>query len=189
MEQSSRSDSELVAQTLAGNREAFGELYDRHARIVRAVVAGVSGDWPAVEDMTQECFLRAYRNLAKLRNLEGFRPWVVGIARQVAHERRRSLRRDRHEFQDPRVAEIGSAENSEADVDDHDEFDVVMKNLATLPEQERLAIHAFFLAEKDGGESAELVGLSRSGFYALLQRAVARLAVKLKLSDLEEEKR
>jgi RNA polymerase sigma-70 factor (ECF subfamily) len=106
MEPNAPNDAELVAETLADNREAFGELYDRHARMVRAVVLGVSGDWSAVEDMTQESFLRAFRKLATLREPARFCPWIVGIARHVARERRRTLRRDRHEFaaQPPELA-------------------------------------------------------------------------------------
>ena len=84
-------DAELVAETLSGNREAFGRLYDRHARTVRAVVAGVPGDWAAVEDMTQACFLLAYRNLPKLREAQKFEPWIVGMARHVGRERRCTL--------------------------------------------------------------------------------------------------
>ncbi len=60
MEHDALSDADLVAQTLAGNREAFGHLYDRYARLVRALVCGVTLDWPMVQDLTQETFLRAY---------------------------------------------------------------------------------------------------------------------------------
>ncbi len=57
------SDASLVARVLAGDREAFGCLYDRYARLVRAVVYRAGNEHPLVNDLTQECFLRAYRNL------------------------------------------------------------------------------------------------------------------------------
>jgi RNA polymerase sigma-70 factor (ECF subfamily) len=168
---------ELVAQTLAGDREAFGRLYDRHAGMVRAVVAGVSGDWSAVEDMTQESFLRAYRKLATLRDPARVGPWVVGIARHVARERRRLLRRDRHLFvAQPLVLE--SSNDGEAAIDDRDRLQRVMYRLAELPEDERVAVHAFFLESQSADTVAERLGLSRSGFYALVQRAVAGLATR-----------
>jgi RNA polymerase sigma factor (sigma-70 family) len=167
-------------ETLAGNREAFGQLYDRHARMVRAVVAGVSGDWSAVEDMVQECFLRAYRNLARLRDPQRFRSWIVGIARRVARERRRALMRDRHEFGQPHPSEIESTAGHESEVHVCDELELVMQRVAALPERERLAIHAFFLEQQDTSQAAELLGLSRSGFYALVQKAIARLAAQIR---------
>jgi RNA polymerase sigma-70 factor, ECF subfamily len=58
-------------------------LYDRYAAIVRAIVAGVSGDWYVADDVVQECFLRAYRKLATLRDPRRFEAWLAGIARQV----------------------------------------------------------------------------------------------------------
>ncbi len=171
-----KSDAELVADTLAGDRDAFGELYDRHARLVRAVVVGVSGDWSAVEDMTQECFLRAYRKLASLRDRDGFGSWIAGFARRVARERRRSLRRDRHEF----GSELNESATSDGDAaaNDRDQIERVMRRLAELSENERLAIHAYFLAEQNATHVAEQLQLSRSGFYALVQRALARLATR-----------
>jgi RNA polymerase sigma-70 factor (ECF subfamily) len=140
MEQDAPTDAELVIETLAGNREVFGRLYDRYARKVRAVVAGVSGDWSAVEDMLQECFLRAYRNLARLREPQRFGPWIVGIARQVGRERRRSLRRDRHEFRDPRLWGIETAANAELEADERDQLELVMRKLNGLEERERVSM-------------------------------------------------
>ncbi len=176
MERNEQTDADLVAQSLAGDREAFGCLYDRHARIVRAVVGGVSFQWSAVEDMTQECFLRAYRNLARIRDPARFGAWIVGIARQVARERKRSLHRDRHEFFGERPPDIVSPKDGTTEVHDADELELLMRKLTTLPERERLAIHAFFLEQHDARRAAELLELSRSGFYGLLGRALTNLA-------------
>jgi RNA polymerase sigma factor (sigma-70 family) len=186
MEPNAPNDADLVAQALSGHREAFAELYDRHARLVRAVVAGVSGDWPAVEDMTQECFLRAYRNLGRLRDAGRFGAWIAGIARQVGRERRRTLRRDRHEFRQPEPGELATLADVEPGLHDREELELVMQEVARLPERERLAIHLFYFGEQDARQAAEMLGMSRSGFYALLQRALARLAARLRPSDIGE---
>jgi RNA polymerase sigma-70 factor (ECF subfamily) len=185
MEPTAKSDAELVAESLAGNREAFGQLYDRHARMVRAVVAAVSGDWNAVEDMTQECFLRAYRKLPTLRDRARFGPWIASVARHVARERRRSLRRDRHEFGTV-AEETLSPMDGQAAVHDRDQFAAVIRRLAELSEPERLAVHAYFLDAQDADQAAKSLELSRSGFYALVQRAVAKLAAKCRHDATKE---
>ena len=53
-----------------------------------------------------------------------------------------------------------------------------MCRLAELPDDERLAIHVFFLEGQNAAQAAERLELSRSGFYALVQRALARLATR-----------
>ncbi len=171
-----KSDAELVAEALAGDREAFGQLYDRHARLVRAVVVGVSGDWSAVEDMTQECFLRAYRKLATLRDRDGFGPWIAGFARRVARERRRSLLRDRHEFGSP--PESLAITDGVSVADNRDQIEQVIRRLAQIPENERLAIHAFYFADQNATFAAAQLEISRSGFYGLLERALSHLAIR-----------
>jgi RNA polymerase sigma-70 factor (ECF subfamily) len=180
-------DADLVARALAGDREAFACLYDRYARLVRAVVYGVAMDWPMVQDMTQECFLRAYKNLARLREPDRFGRWIVGIARQVARERRRTVRRDRHQFFGDDALEIPFDSDVAGAIESADETELVMRRVAELPERERLAIHVFFLQECDARQAAELLGLSRSGVYALLERALARLAALVRRHEVKRE--
>ncbi len=187
MEHDALSDADLVAQTLAGNREAFGRLYDRYARVVRAVVCGVTLDWPMVQDLAQETFLRAYRNLARLREPDRFGAWVVGIARQVGRERKRTLRRDRHAFVGENGPEVEARSDDEGAIEAAEEFELILKKLAELSERERLAIHAFYLQGRDARQAAELLNLSRSGMYALVERAVGRLAALVRRREPENE--
>lgn len=179
MDHTAKTDAALVADALAGDREAFGRLYDRHARRVRAVVLAVSGDWSAGEDMTQECFMRAYRKLHTLRDRERVAAWLAGFARQVARERRRTLHRDRHEFGSPAADAAATDAHSELYIHEQlERIELVMQRLAQLPENERLAVHAHFFNEQNAGQAAAQLEISRSGYYALLQRALARLATR-----------
>lgn len=174
-------DAGEVRRTLAGDRDAFGRLYDRHALGVRATVAAVSGDFTAVEDLTQEAFVRAYTRLASLRDARRFRPWLLGIARRAALERRRALARDPRTALD--LVGLVSVEASEPQLDVLDEARHALDELAKLPERERLAIHAYYFAEKRADAAAKGLGLSRSGFYATLDRAMGRLRRRLGVSE------
>lgn len=167
-------DGEDVRRALAGDRDAFGRLFDRHARVVRAVVVAVAGDFEAVDDLTQETFLRAYRRLASLRDANGFRNWIQGIARLVAKERLRQLVRDR-ELSDDRDVLLIAKESAGDEVQHAEEQRRVMAAVQQLPEKERLAVHAYFFHEQNGDEAAAAIGISRSGFYAALERVLKRL--------------
>jgi RNA polymerase sigma-70 factor, ECF subfamily len=171
-------DVELVARIRSGDGDAFGCLYDRYARLVRAVVHRVSAGSPSTSDLTQECFLRAYRDLGRLRQPDRFGAWLVGIARQVAREYRRKLRRERHRFVANDSLQAEDKANPSAAVQTAEEVAILMRLVGELPERERLAIHAFFLQEQSAPRAAEVLGLSRSGVYAVLERALARLAAQ-----------
>jgi RNA polymerase sigma-70 factor (ECF subfamily) len=172
-------DAELVARVRSGDNDAFSCLYDRYARLVRAVVHRVSAGCPSTSDLTQECFLRAYRDIGRLRQPDRFAAWLVGIGRQVAREHRRRLRRERHRFVANDSLEAEDKENLSAAVQTAEEVEILMRLVGELPERERLAIHAFFLQEQSATRAAEVLRLSRSGVYALLERALARLAAQL----------
>lgn len=171
-------DAADVRLAIDGDREAFGRLYDRHARSVRAVVAAVSGEFSAVEDLTQETFLRGYNRLATLKDFASFGRWIRGVARMVAREQRRdrnsnfaSLANDGKQL----AAQGGCGDTMELD----EELRRVVLAVEELPERERLAVHAYFFHEESGDRAANLMGLSRSGFYAALERGMGRLRNRL----------
>ena len=136
--------------------------------------------------MTQESFLRAFRDLSELRDQNRFGAWIVGIARQVARERRRSLARDRHEFTGTPPDNVWSLERVNS-TEEAEQADLLMRTIATLPETERLAIHAFFLQDHNAQQAADLLELSRSGLYAALKKGLARLRTSLQTHDWNEK--
>ncbi len=78
-------DGELVRRVLAGDRSAFESLVAAHAPRVRAVVANILGRDPAIiDDVAQEAFLNAYRNLGRLGEPAAFPSWLCVIARNEA---------------------------------------------------------------------------------------------------------
>lgn len=79
-----RTDRELVDATLNGDCEAFGQLVERYERGVRAVIVRIVGDTHAAQDVAQEAFVKAYRNLTHLRRAGAFGPWLYRIARRAA---------------------------------------------------------------------------------------------------------
>jgi RNA polymerase sigma-70 factor (ECF subfamily) len=159
-------NDDLVRRAIAGDIAAFGSLYDRTVRLVRAVAADAGPD--AAEDVTHDTFLRAYRTLKTLRDPARFAPWLVGIARLVVLERRRARRFDP-------LPELTTAPAS-TEADGSDDAEELLRLVARLPEEERLAIRFFFLNERSIEETARLLNRSRSGTYAVLQRAKVRLA-------------
>ncbi|MFO0838283.1 MAG: sigma-70 family RNA polymerase sigma factor [Phycisphaerae bacterium] len=185
------SDGTLVLGVLNGDRAAFAELYDRRARLIRAVCYDATRDFHAAADLAQEVFLRAYRNLGRLRDPQRFGPWLVGIARQVCREWRRERRRESARLAQAaqRHAERAAARmRGDEPVDASQQVRTLWEREQTLTpplgERERMALHAFYLQGCNADEARAVLGLSRSGFYRALSSACRRLRQALSRQEV-----
>ncbi len=76
-------DLGLVRAAAAGDRAAFGELYVRYARMVHGILLGRVPPAEA-EDMVQDVFISAMKQLSGLRSAAAFPGWLAAIARNRA---------------------------------------------------------------------------------------------------------
>ncbi|MFD9034432.1 RNA polymerase sigma factor [Streptomyces sp. NPDC059567] len=80
----------------SGDRAAFAEIFDEHARVVYAHAVRTTGDWAAAEDVMSLTFLEAWRLRDKLREeVRSVRAWLLGIATNVMRNTARAARRHR----------------------------------------------------------------------------------------------
>lgn len=163
------SDARLVLRTLDGQESAFAELYDRYARLIRAICHDKAGDLNIAQDLTQEVFLRAYEKLGGLKQPDRFGYWLVSIARNVCREYRRGRYRDRHQWVGLELDEFASEDHAAGKNDER--LGELEKALAKLADKEKLALHIYYLQEKDLDQAQKIMGVSRSSFYRLLASA------------------
>ncbi|MEU7295163.1 RNA polymerase sigma factor [Streptomyces exfoliatus] len=86
----------LNERVRSGDRAAFAEIFDDHARVVYAHAVRTTGDWALAEDVMSLTFLEAWRLRDKLRDeVRSVRAWLLGIATNVMRNTSRSARRHR----------------------------------------------------------------------------------------------
>jgi RNA polymerase sigma-70 factor (ECF subfamily) len=158
----------LVRRTRNGDRDAFAALYDRYARLVRAIAYDASGNFATAQDIAQDVFVKAFCRLDQLKNPDRFGAWITQIARRAGRDWQRTKMRDRHEFR-PRPPDVA------ATIDDHSAIEL-LQAIRRLPYRERMALHIFYLDEQPADFARKTLGLSSSGFYKLLERARANAA-------------
>jgi RNA polymerase sigma-70 factor (ECF subfamily) len=73
-------DAAVVAQVLAGDKEAFRLLVERHSRSIFRVVYRMTGNQQDAEEVLQETFLRAYKSLGRFESRSNFGTWLYRIA-------------------------------------------------------------------------------------------------------------
>jgi RNA polymerase sigma-70 factor (ECF subfamily) len=97
--QDAEADLEAVARVRAGDPEAFRGLMERHGAHVHRLALRMTGNAQDAEDVTQETFLRAYRNLGRFEERSQFGSWLFRIASNCAYDalRARARRQGREE--------------------------------------------------------------------------------------------
>lgn len=124
-------DEGLVAQSRAGDMEAFAQLIDRHEGRVYALVCQYVGQEEDARDLVRDVFLKAYRSLDRFGGRSKFSSWVCRIAinRSIDH-----LRRKKHvrieSLDEPRDTGDGGMERDIADTAELPDAEVERRELA-----------------------------------------------------------
>jgi RNA polymerase sigma-70 factor (ECF subfamily) len=174
----SEESAHLVRLTLAGDKAAFVRLVELHANVVYGL-ARQNAPVPAeAEDIAQESFLRAYRDLRKLRKAEQFCPWLYGITLNVARERRRKGARTvpLDSVPEPAAPEEQSAPSTRESQ--------LLAQVASLPEKYRVPLTLHYLKGMKFREIGEALDIEETTARSLVHRARAKL---LAMSPEDEE--
>jgi RNA polymerase sigma-70 factor (ECF subfamily) len=180
-------DSQLVAASLRGSKAAFGCLIDRHRPRLVALVSRLLNDADEAEDVAQEALLRAYLDLAQLRQPESFGSWACGIGLNVAqmrlrraHGRRLALELESGGRQVPAGLDwLAPDPSPEQVVEAREAMRSVEAALVTLPENQRAAVLLHYLDGLSCQEIAALLGSSTGAVRVRLHRARALLRARL----------
>jgi RNA polymerase sigma-70 factor, ECF subfamily len=99
-------DTETVAQARAGDADAFRRLVERHSRSVFRLAYRMTRNEHDAEDVVQEAFLKAYRNLDRFEERAHFGSWIYRIAANCAYDSLRA--RERRQESDPKGTDDAS---------------------------------------------------------------------------------
>lgn len=169
------SSEDLITRARSGEHEAFHQLFERYARSVLVFIHNLVGQRDVAEELTQETFVRAYSNLADLRDKTRFSTWLFGIGKNVAREHLRSKRRENrshladanpiHEQADLRII-------SPADELFGKELNMAMETaLRSLDEDKRLVFALKVIHQRSYQEIVAITGFSLAKVKTELHRA------------------
>ena len=150
-------DRTAVARACAGDSDAFRSLVDQHSRYVYQVAYRLTGNAPDAEDIVQETFLKAHRQLSRFEARANFRTWLHRIAVNCSIDfiRARRHREVQHNPTDPEM--VGLEERA----------------VSEMPGPDRMALSA----EIQGRVGAALADLTASERAAFMLRHVEGLSI------------
>jgi RNA polymerase sigma-70 factor (ECF subfamily) len=172
-----RTDAELVNAVLDGERQVFADLVKRYERPVRAVALDVLGDYHLATDVSQDAFVKAYEQLARLRKPEAFGPWLMKITRRCALD---SARRKVKETRPKTKINVAiESPNGRLDEDKQRLLAAVVK----LPKAEKQVVMLRYFDDNSVNDVAKIVGRNVGTVTKQLSRAHKRLRNILERSE------
>ena len=168
---------ELIARCKAGDQEAHYSLYKLYSKAMYNVGYRITRSEEEAEDVLQEAFINAFRNLDSYRGDATFGAWLKRI---VVNKAINALNKKKHEAipDDDRwdVAE------EEPPVEYGDELTVerVKRCIEQLPDGYRSVLSLYLLEGYDHQEIAEIMGITESTSKSQLNRAKSKLRELLK---------
>ena len=103
-------DATAVARTLAGERETYRVLVERHSNYVYRLAYRMTGNPHDAEEIVQEAFLRGYQKLQQFEGNANFGTWVYRIAANYAIDRLRQRKNDESRREKPSKPSQGEPE-------------------------------------------------------------------------------
>jgi RNA polymerase sigma-70 factor, ECF subfamily len=175
-------DQALVAQTLAGDRAAFGTLIERYAGQARRVARAVLGDPDDADDAAQDGFLSALVKLGQYDARRPFGPWLMRIVANAATDRRR--RRNVRKVEPLDTSLVGGGPRPDAAAVRSELGDRLRAALAELPERRRKAVVLFDVEGYSHAEIAGILGIPEGTVRSEVFHARRRL--RTLLADFKE---
>jgi RNA polymerase sigma factor (sigma-70 family) len=165
------SDQRLAEQVGAGSERAFEAIFDRYHRSVLAFCRHMLGSHEEAEDVLQQTFLAAYRDLTRSEKTVTLRPWLYAIARHHCVSQLRARRaRTTDAAPEPAIADLATG------VAAREDLRAVLSDLGRLPDDQRAALVLAELGDVCHEEIGRILRCPTSKVKALVFQARASLA-------------
>jgi RNA polymerase sigma-70 factor (ECF subfamily) len=168
-------DHGLIRAAREGDRAAFGRLYDRYARMVHGILLARVPP-REVDDLVQEVFLSALRQLHALRDIARFGAWLATITRNRANDYYRKAGPEAARTEP--VLEIESAKRGNDHVQEQ-QAAIILELIRNLPETYREPLILRLVEGMTGPEIAARTGLTHGSVRVNLCRGMQLLREKL----------
>ena len=176
------SAEELALRSQKGCQASFAELVRRYGGRLLVLMQQRTGNPHDAEDLVQDTFVKAYRNIHRYRNSFRFSTWLFTIARRLAdshYRRRQTLQNTSQALSDDRSPDVVVA--------DQESRQRLWALAKTLSDNQHQALWLRYAEDMSIKEIAKVMGISQVSVKVLLYRARTNLAKQLKNSAVHDE--
>lgn len=182
------SDAELLASHVAGDPDAFGELFRRHRDRLWAVALRTMGNPEDAADALQDAMIAAFRRAGSFRGDSAVTTWLHRVVVNACLDRHRAMKVRAaqplpDDLDDASRGSVLTAESTDpaAEAEVRERQQAVVSALATLPPEQRAALVLVDLEGHSVAEAAEVLDCAVGTVKSRCARGRARLATELAL--------
>lgn len=171
-------ESKIIRQVLLGNSSAFGYFVDNYQHMAITIAYRIVGNMQDAEDIVQESFIRAFKNLSSFRKESKFSSWFY----RIVYNRAISASKKKVWIEESNVENYGESDvesvewggRADSEVEKREQKELVEAILKAMPVGEALILTLFYLEENSIKEIASITGLSKSNIKVRLYRGRER---------------
>lgn len=164
-------EKQRVQQVLSGNTSAFSYFVETYQDMALTIAYRICGNVQDAEDVVQESFVKAYRNLHSFRSESKFSSWLYRIVYNTAvtHTRTRMWVSDSSiQFQN---AQEASDFDTEMQIESAERTEMVQQVLNKMPKGDALLLTLYYMEDNAVKDIAQITGLNESNVKVKLFRA------------------
>ncbi|MBZ4651684.1 MAG: hypothetical protein JG761_484 [Proteiniphilum sp.] len=164
-------ENQRVQQVLTGNTSAFAYFVETYQDMAITIAYRICGNMQDAEDVVQESYVKAYRNLHTFRSESKFSTWLYRIVYNTAvtHSKRR-IWTGRKETEIDDAADLTDQE-ADAGLAERERREVVRDILEQMPRGDALLLTLYYMEDHPVKEIASITGLNESNVKVKLFRA------------------
>lgn len=160
-----------VEQVLRGNTSAFSYFVETYQDMAMTIAYRICGNRQDAEDVVQESFVKAYRNLHSFRAVGKFSSWLYRIVYNTAITHSRTMIWHSHQDMDIENASEVAENELELRIEEKDRSKMIAETLEKMPQGDALLLTLYYMEDNSVKEIAKITGLNDSNVKVKLFRA------------------
>jgi RNA polymerase sigma-70 factor (ECF subfamily) len=187
--QDDATEAAAIEAVRRGDAAPYDYVVSKYSKRVMSIAWGIVRNRHDAEDLAQEAFVKAFRNIGRFKEGEPFGPWIYRIVTNLALD----VLKHRTKFRDEELSESQPAarrDSAELGAVTGELSSRIDKAIESLPENQRVVSRLYLVEQFSHGEIAKMMNLSEGTVRSHL--SLARRKLKEQLADLyrsDEEQR
>ncbi len=173
-------DIHIIKEVLGGKSEQFEHILNRYGGQVFNLIAHIVPCKEDAEELTQDVFIKVFRQLSSFKEESCFSTWLYRIATNTALSALRKKKHDTINIEDNAYGDIPDELLDEAlDNDSEEQLQRLSEAIDRLDAEERALITLYYMNERPIEEVGTIMGLTQSNVKTKLYRTRKKLYLLL----------